>query len=79
MRSHLLILDLRVQAFGALFRSFLPVPISSRLLLIFSSIIFSAYGFIWRSLIHLDFVASQPMAHRDQVHLSGRLGLKDRN
>ena len=30
IRSHLLILDLRAQAIGVLFRNFSPVPISSR-------------------------------------------------
>jgi hypothetical protein len=54
MRSHLLILDLTAQAIAVLFRKFPPVPISSRLFYIFSSINFSASGFMWRSLIYLD-------------------------
>jgi hypothetical protein len=52
MRSHLLILDLMAQAIDVLFRSFFPVPISSRLFPTFSSISFSVSGFMWSSLIH---------------------------
>jgi hypothetical protein len=54
MRSHLSILDLTAQATATLFRNFSHVPISSRLSPTFSSISFSVYGFLWRSLIHLD-------------------------
>jgi hypothetical protein len=54
MRFHLSILDLIAQAIAVLFRNFSPVPISLRLLPTFSSINFSVYGFLWRSLIHLD-------------------------
>jgi hypothetical protein len=54
MRSHLLIIDLTVQATAVLFRNFSPVPISLRLLPTFSSIKFSVSDFMWRSLIHLD-------------------------
>jgi hypothetical protein len=53
MRSHLSILDLTAQAIAILFRIFSPVPISSRLFPTFSSINFSVFGFMWRSLIHL--------------------------
>jgi hypothetical protein len=56
MRSHLLILDLKIQAIGVLFRNFSPVPMSLRLFPTFSSISFSVSGFIWRSLIHLDLI-----------------------
>jgi hypothetical protein len=55
MRSHLLILNLRAQLIAVLFRNFSPVPISSRLFPSFSSISFSVSGFMWNSLIHLDF------------------------
>jgi hypothetical protein len=48
------ILDLTAQATATLFRNFSHVPISSRLSPTFSSISFSVYGFLWRSLIHLD-------------------------
>ena len=54
MRSHLSILDLRVQAIGDLFRNFPPVPMCSRLFPTFSSISFNVSGFMWASLIHLD-------------------------
>ena len=54
MRSHLSILDLTAQATAVLFRNFSSVPISSRLFPTFSSINFSVFGFMWRSLIHLD-------------------------
>ena len=55
MRSHLLsVFDIRAWGIGVLFRKFPLVPISSRLFLIFPSIRFSVYGFILRSLIHLD-------------------------
>ena len=50
MKSHLLILDLTAQA-----RNYFPVPILSRLFSTFSSISFSVSGFMWSSLIHLDF------------------------
>jgi hypothetical protein len=48
------ILELTAQAIAFLFRNFSPMPISSRLFPTFSSINFSVYGFMWRSLIHLD-------------------------
>jgi hypothetical protein len=51
----LLILDLTAQAIAVLFRNFSPVPISSRLFPTFSSISFSVSGFMWSSLIYLDF------------------------
>jgi hypothetical protein len=54
MRSHLSILYLTAQAIAVLFRNFSTVPISSELVLTFSSINFSVSGFMWRSLIHLD-------------------------
>ena len=54
MRSHLSIFDLRARTIGVLFRKFLPVPMSSRLFLTFSSITFSVSGFMLRALIHLD-------------------------
>jgi hypothetical protein len=54
MRSHLSILDLTAQAIALLFRNLSPVPISSRLFPTFSSISFTASGFMWSSLIHLD-------------------------
>ena len=55
MRSHLSILDLSAQAIAVLFRNFSPVPISLRLFPTFSCINFSVSGFMWSSLIHLDF------------------------
>jgi hypothetical protein len=55
MRSHLLILDLKEQAVGILFRNFSLVTITLRLLPTFSSISFSVSGFMWSSFIHLDF------------------------
>ena len=54
MRSHLSILDLRAQAIGLLLKNFYPVPMCSRLLPTVSSIRFSIFAFMWRSLIHLD-------------------------
>ena len=54
MRSHLSILDLITQTIDVLFRNFSPVPIASRLFPTFSSINFTVSGFMWRSLIHLD-------------------------
>ena len=54
MRSHLSILDLTAQAIVVLFRNFFPVPVCSRLFPTFFSISFSVYGFMKRSLIHLD-------------------------
>ena len=48
MMSHLSILDLRAQAIGVLLGKFPPVAT-------FSSISFSVSGFMWRSLIYLDF------------------------
>jgi hypothetical protein len=55
MRSHLLILDLTVQAIvDVLFRKIFPVSIWSRLFSTYSSISFSISGFMWRSLIHFD-------------------------
>jgi hypothetical protein len=54
MRSHSLILDLTAQAIAVVFRNFYPVPISSRLSPIFTSIHFSVSGFMWKSLILLD-------------------------
>ena len=53
-RSCLLIVDLSAYAIGALFRKLSPVPMHSRVFLIFSSIMFSVSGFMLRSLIHLD-------------------------
>jgi hypothetical protein len=53
MRSHLLILDLTIQANSVLFRNFSPVPMCLRLFTTFSSISFSFSGFMWRSLINL--------------------------
>ena len=54
MRSHLSILDLRADAIGILLRKISPVPMCSRLFLVFFFISFSVSGIIWRSLIHLD-------------------------
>ena len=59
MRSHLSILDLSVQAIAVLFRNFSPVPISLRLFPTFFSISFSVSGFMWSTLIHLDFTLVQ--------------------
>jgi hypothetical protein len=59
MRSYMSILDLTAQAIAALFRNFSPVPISLRLFPRFSSISFSVSGFMWSSLIHLDFTLVQ--------------------
>ena len=59
IRSHLSILDLTAQAIAVLFRNFSPVPISSRLFPMFSSISFSVSGFMWRSLIHLNLTLVQ--------------------
>jgi hypothetical protein len=63
------ILDLTAQAIAVLFRNFSPVPISWRLLPIFSSINFSVSGFMWRSLIHLDlsFVEIRMEIRMDQL------------
>jgi hypothetical protein len=47
-------LDLTAQTIAVLFRKFSPMPISLRLFPIFSSISFSFSGFMWSSLIHLD-------------------------
>jgi hypothetical protein len=55
VRSHLLILNLTAQAIAILFRNFSPVPISSKVFSTSSSINFSVFGFMWSSLIHLDF------------------------
>jgi hypothetical protein len=55
MRSHLSILGLTAQAIGVLFRNFSTVPICSVLFPTFSSIHFSVSGFMWSSLIHLDY------------------------
>jgi hypothetical protein len=54
MRSHLSMLDLKTQASCVLFRSFSPVPISSRLFPTFSSVSFIVSCFMWISLIRLD-------------------------
>jgi hypothetical protein len=54
IRSHLLILDIAGQAIAVMFRKFSPVPISSKLSPNFSFISFSVSGFMWSSLIHLD-------------------------
>jgi hypothetical protein len=54
MRSHWSILNFTAQVIALLFRNFSPVPISSRLFPTFSSISFCVFGFMWRSLIHLD-------------------------
>jgi hypothetical protein len=59
MRSHLSVLDLIAQAIAVLFRNFPTVPISSRLFSTFSSINLSVSGFMWSSLIHLDFTLVQ--------------------
>ena len=53
MRSHLLIVDLRTQDIGVLFRKISPMFMCSRIFLTSFSIRFSVYGFMWRSLIHL--------------------------
>jgi hypothetical protein len=52
MRSHFSILDLTAQAIAVLFRSFPPVPVSSRFSPTFSSMNFSISGFMWSYLIH---------------------------
>jgi hypothetical protein len=52
--ARLLILDLTRKALAVLFRNLFTVPISSRLLLTFSSINFSVSDFMWSPLIHLD-------------------------
>jgi hypothetical protein len=54
MRSHLLILDLTVQAIGVVFKNFSTMPICSRISPTLSSILFSVSGFMQSSLIHLD-------------------------
>jgi hypothetical protein len=54
MRPHLSIIDLRACATGVVFRKFTPIPMSSSLFLIFSSIRFKVSAFRLRSLIHLD-------------------------
>ena len=59
MRSYLSILNLTAQAIATLFRNFSPVPICSRVFPTFSSISFSASGFMWSSLIHLDLTLVQ--------------------
>ena len=58
MRSHLLILDLTAKAIVDLFRNFFPVSISLRVFPTFS-LCFSVSGFMWSSLIHLDFIFVQ--------------------
>jgi hypothetical protein len=55
VKSHLLILDFTAQATAVLFRNFSPLLISLRLFPNFSSINFSVSGFMWSSLIHIDF------------------------
>jgi hypothetical protein len=55
MRSYLSIVDVRALAIGVLFKKFPPVPMSSRLFPTFIS--FNVSGFMWRSLIHLDYVS----------------------
>jgi hypothetical protein len=59
MSSHLSILNLTAQAIAVLFRNFPPVPMYLRLFPTFSSISFSASGFMWSSLIHLDLTLVQ--------------------
>jgi len=54
MRTHLSILDLRAYTIGVLFRKYSPVPMCSRLFPTYSSISFSVFRFMWRSLIYLD-------------------------
>ena len=54
MRSYLSILDLRAKAIGVLFRNFPPMLMSSRVFSSFFSISFRVSGFMWRSLIHLE-------------------------
>ena len=51
---HLLIANLSAYDSDALFRKMSPVPMRSRLLTTFSSIRFSVFSFMLRSLIHLD-------------------------
>jgi hypothetical protein len=59
MRPHSSILDLTAKAIDILFSNCSPVHISSRLFPSFSSISFSVSGFMWISLIHLDFTLVQ--------------------
>ena len=53
-RSHLFIVALIVCATGVIHRKWSPVPMCCRVLPTFSSIRFSVFGLILRSLIHLD-------------------------
>jgi hypothetical protein len=55
MRSHFSILDLTAQGIGVLFRNFTPFLLSSQLSPILSPVSFSVSGFMWSSLIYLDF------------------------
>jgi hypothetical protein len=55
MRSRLSILYLKAKAIAVLFRNFSSVPISFRISPTFSSINFSVSGFMWRSLMQVDF------------------------
>ena len=52
-RSHLLFLSVSV-ATGIIFRKWYPVPMCSSILPTFSSMRFGVFGFMLRSLIHLD-------------------------
>ena len=54
MKFHLWIVDLSAWAIGVLFRNFPSVPMCSKQFPVFSSTRFSVYGFMLRSLIHLD-------------------------
>lgn len=56
LRSHLSNIDLRASATDVLFRKVSPVPRNSWLHPLFSSIIFSVSGFLFRSMIYLDSV-----------------------
>jgi hypothetical protein len=53
MRSHLLIIYLRVPAIGVLLRKFYPVPMFSRLFPTYSFVKFSVSGILLRSFIYL--------------------------
>jgi hypothetical protein len=59
MRSYLSILNLTAQTIAVVFRTFSPVPISSRLFPTFSSISFSVSVFMWRPLVHLESIFVQ--------------------
>ena len=56
MKFHLLIIDLSTCANSALFRGSIPVPMSSRFVLIFSSGRVSGPDFVLRSLICLELI-----------------------